>query len=456
MGLFSSNKPPQPPTPDLTIHIYGTEEKCYKPNDYVSGHVILTPVESMRPQALEVSLFGQSLVWLRTSSNDGNHTTYYHYRDNAPLFEVTTDVLPNRGLDSNQYHDNSIGEHIEKMEKGPPDTDDFQPGQSYTFPFSFRFPEGTGNSRLSSYKQADDGRWTVDPHKLPPTFYHGSQYSRDHGEPDFAKIEYGIRARLLCPGIGIIVGKELKDLIVTVPVLFAPINPHATLSGPLSVLKFQKAFTLHSSSLSGQETPGFRQSLRDKFSSSTPTLDFETSLEMPDLLTCGLEFRFRAAFTVLSKSANVVKIPAIHFSILKLDLLDFTFVRAALDVEAGSGREGRHKKNRYETMPPPDAPYLKRQHVEFTEHKEHLNAIPPSVTLELDQVLNEDTKQMEQAAYCETWFTARVPGLTAPSFRSFAVNRSYRVKVKLGIEVGGKEYEHEVESFVREMGSAAL
>jgi hypothetical protein len=42
---------------------------------------------------------------------------------------------------------------------------------------------------------------------------------------------------------------------------------------------------------------------------------------------------------------------------------------------------------------------------------------------------------------------------STPRFRSFAVGRRYVVKVKLGMEVGGKRFEQGVESGVREMGS---
>jgi hypothetical protein len=59
-----------------------------------------------------------------------------------------------------------------------------------------------------------------------------------------------------------------------------------------------------------------------------------------------------------------------------------------------------------------------------------------------------------QVGYGECWFAARVPGHTPPSFKSFAVTRCYRVKVKLGIEMGGKKFESVVESHVREVGSA--
>ena len=43
--------------------------------------------------------------------------------------------------------------------------------------------------------------------------------------------------------------------------------------------------------------------------------------------------------------------------------------------------------------------------------------------------------------------------MTVPSFRSFAITRAYKVRVKLGVEVGGKKFEREVESAVGRMGS---
>jgi hypothetical protein len=49
---------------------------------------------------------------------------------------------------------------------------------------------------------------------------------------------------------------------------------------------------------------------------------------------------------------------------------------------------------------------------------------------------------------------------STPSLRSLAVGRRYVIKVKLGIEVGGKRIEQGaeqgVESGVREMGSASV
>ncbi|KAF2028838.1 hypothetical protein EK21DRAFT_68929, partial [Setomelanomma holmii] len=172
MGLFSSSKIPQPPLPDIAIHLYSPAEKVFRPDEFVSGHVSFTPIIPIVSRALETSLFGKSLVWYRTSSSSESSTDYYHWRDNAPLFEVTTNLLPS---------------------SRKPTT--LEVGETYIYPFSFRFPAGTGNSRIGQYKKTDDERWTVGPHDLPPSFDTREQnHCGKNGtgkEPNYSKIEYG-------------------------------------------------------------------------------------------------------------------------------------------------------------------------------------------------------------------------------------------------------------------------
>ena len=431
MGLFSSSKLPQPPLPNIAIHLYSPSEKLFRPDEDVAGHISFTPVAPIAPRALEVSLFGQSLVWHRTSHSTSNGTSsstdYHHWRDNAPLFEVATNVLP-------------------PFETHAPTLD---VGETYTFPFSIRFPAGTSNNRSGQYKEDDDTIWTVEPHDLPPSFLDTSKHGTADA-PDYAKIEYGVRARLMCPGIGVVQGKNIRDLVVTAPVLFVPLPPVPSYSGemPVGLPKQMQAFTVQTSALAGQSVNsiGFRQSLRDRFSSSTPKLEFRTIVEIPEVLTTGMEFRFRAAFSVVSKSDNVSHIPAIHFTILNLKLKDITSVRAPRDFEANTMMSGTHRKNKYENMPLPDAPFSGQEHKDVCKQEVHLNSLPGSATLELEEVSSGDKKAMEQASSCEVWFTARVPSFTPPSFRSFAISRNYQVKVTLGVEVGGKKFEQKVKS----------
>jgi hypothetical protein len=335
----------------------------------------------------------------------------------------------------------------------------FEVGQTYTYPFFFRFPVGTGNTRAVQYKKNEDERWTIGPHELPPSFLQTSSIGSEV-DANFAKIEYGVRAKLLCPGIGVVQGQRLQDLVVTEPILFVPTNPHTSVLGDItSLLKYIKSFSLQTSLLTGQpsSTIGFRQSMRDRFSSSAPRLSFETVLEIPDIVMSGSEFQFRVTLNVLSKTDNVSYIPPIAFVILRLDLKDITHIRAARDLEARTFRDGRHRDDKYVNMPAPDAPFKYQEHTDLCKQKIPLNTLPDSATLDLQdvQVPSDKKKESEIVSTCEAWFAARVPGFTPPSFRSFAISRMYVVKVKLGVELAGKRFEQEVVSNVKEMRSAA-
>lgn len=444
MGLFNSSKIPQKPLPDLAIHLYFPTDKVFQPDDVVSGHITLIPIESITPQAIEVSLFGRSLVWHRTSHRNQNETTdYHHWRDNAPLFEVTQNVLPG-AMTTGISMESSI----------------LKAGATYTFPFQFRFPKGTGNSRVGQYEKNTDERWTIQPHNLPPTFLH--TYRNGKGtEPDYAKIEYGVRARLRCPGVGVVRGRSLTELSGTASVLFQPSNTALQLNmqEPSSMLRQSKAFHFQSSILNGQAANqiGFRQNMRDRFSSKTPKLDFETILEIPQYLTSGTEFRVRASFHVVGTTENVTHLPPIKFIVLKLELLDYTFIRAPRDWEASSMGSGSHGSENYENMPSPDAPFKGQEHRDFSERKITLNCIPESTILELEQALAcGDKMQLGQAKSYDAWFTARVPGTTPSSFCSFAITRAYRIKVKVGVEIGGKLFTSEVTGNINHVRSAPM
>ncbi|OAG08616.1 uncharacterized protein CC84DRAFT_1085852, partial [Paraphaeosphaeria sporulosa] len=144
MGLFTSNRKSSPSLPIFALHLSNSQDKVFKPNDTIQGHVTLSTPTPLLPQAIEVSLWGHSSAWLRTSSGTGSETTYRHYRDNVPLFDVTFNIFTQ--------------------------PQQLEPGQSYSFPFQFRVPEGTGSHRIGGYKDDMDARWTVQPHHLPPTF----------------------------------------------------------------------------------------------------------------------------------------------------------------------------------------------------------------------------------------------------------------------------------------------
>jgi len=440
MGLFKSSTPT--PKPNLALQLASPKDQVFKPNDTVYGQVTLTTPIILQPQAIEVSLCGHSAVWLRTSHRHNNNTSYTHYRDNVPLFAVTQNLFSN--------------------------PQPLNPGEEYTFPFSFRVPEGTGTSRLGGYKNDADERWTVHPHALPPTFIwgHRATFSSsiepewDNLPPNSASVAYAVTVRLICPDMPVEKTFSMRlgltgdpgPLSCTAPILFQPPNIHA--NAPIGMIRHPKAFTLASSSLSGKDLSsiGFRQKLADRFSSDTPKLDFESAIELPNLLTSGSEFQFRSSFSVLTKSENVVHIPAITFKVLKLDLLDFTFVRAARDYGANSMMSGHHFR---EPEDLPTGAFSGYEKVDFDEKKTALNSIPDAKTLELEEVMVPGEKKgVGQAGSAEVWFSSRVPGFTPPSFRSFAISRLYRLRVKMEIQIGEKKFEHQVESYVQSLGGA--
>lgn len=429
MGFFKSNKEPQPPLPSLSLHLTSKQDTVFKPNDTVSGYIEIATPLLITPQAIEVTLWGESKTWIRTSSSHTNGTTgsrssdYRHYRDNAPFFNLTSNLLPN--------------------------ATELVPGRINTFPFSFRVPEGTGINRSGCYQDDTDARWTVFPHNLPPTFFVGT--SPD--DPDNCEISYGVTARLICFGVG--VGKDLEPIQSTAPILFQPLNLNASTQGPLSVLRYPKTFTLSSSALTGLDVSsiGFRQRMTDRFSSATPKLDFELGIEIPDFLTSGSEFRFRTTLDIKEKSEKVTLVPEIRFKVLKLELLDFTFYRAPRDWEASNTMSGYHHTTFF-SAPRTGFGFQGQEDTVYREKKTALNSLPDLQVIELPEMQVEGEKKgMEQAQHCEHWWTGRIPGFMPPTFISFAIARMYRVKVKMGMEVGGKKFEFEAESHVKDLGS---
>jgi hypothetical protein len=271
-------------------------------------------------------------------------------------------------------------------------------------------------------------------------------------------------------------GKDLTDLTTTTILQF---QPHPIANPSQSRIRHHEIFTLQSSILTGQDPDqiGFRQAIRDKFSSSTPRLAFEAALEIPAYLTPGTEFQFRATFAAFSQTENVQHIPAVTFSILKLDLIDITYYRAPRDTLAGNFRDGPHRRtaksepmllpetkpfsisHTLQNMPPPDrrtchhgdcADHHHKGKSEFqhcVDRKICINSRPEAQTVEL--LYNSSSNAAEQTVQdkdTHVWFTARVPTGITPSFRSFAV------RVRLGVEVGGKRFDVEVESRVAGMG----
>lgn len=87
---------------------------------------------------------------------------------------------------------------------------------------------------------------------LPPSFLQTSKHGA--GEwPNYAKIDYGVLARLVWPGIGVVNRNIMENLTVSVPVLFVP-QSHSrdALELPGNLLRYSEEYTLQSLALTGQ------------------------------------------------------------------------------------------------------------------------------------------------------------------------------------------------------------
>lgn len=130
MGISSLIKMPQSPLLNLSICVHDPPDRIYRPGDTVLGHIVLSHTVPISPQAIQVTLSGRSLVWALTCTHTENMTHYRHWRDNAPLFAITQNVLP-------------LLNNVEIESTG---TESFAANQTYTFPFEFVFATETSNS----------------------------------------------------------------------------------------------------------------------------------------------------------------------------------------------------------------------------------------------------------------------------------------------------------------------
>ncbi|KAH6625238.1 hypothetical protein C7974DRAFT_272701, partial [Boeremia exigua] len=135
----------------------------YRSGDSIEGNVILIPKQSMKPDSILVSLLGRSTVFASVTINTTCGSSTRIWIDKAPILELTKESLAG-----------SKGESLE-------------PGESYSFPFTFCIPVSTSAIR-DSYRKSDDQRWTTEPHVLPPTFWESMSASSGG---NFARIDYG-------------------------------------------------------------------------------------------------------------------------------------------------------------------------------------------------------------------------------------------------------------------------
>lgn len=301
MGLHRRRpRPMQPPVPDITIVLNGRLKQVYRPGDQVKGQVLVRPVQCMKPDNILVELLGRSTVNFVTNTQHGPHI----WVDKAPLLRVSDEVTA-------------------KVLSTP-----LEPGHTYNFPFKFRFPTTTHNNR-DSYKKPNDQRWLTEAHALPPTFW-DSAWSCDNrfqsNGANFARIDYGLKVTLSCPGTGVVKGKELLNVTASMPILFAASDlPTST---PAMFLRHPTGFSIRMSALS-KNTFRINRHTNIRGASSSRSTQIELLIEMPDVVKAGSDFKFMVSSKILHKSSHLTHMPTIEITGLNLLLRSHTLWRAS-------------------------------------------------------------------------------------------------------------------------------
>ena len=378
MGLFS--RKPKEPEPHATRTIT-TSQHTYWPGSQITGTLTLECPTQRRVVRVEASFHGTCTTHLyRTESSgtgDDKKSETINYYDEADLFR-----------------------HVAVLEK------DFvaRPGQSFSWPFHFAFPYETSNIRGEVYRKetACSPLYQVSPHSLPPTF------ALDLSHSTYAHVEYNVE---------VIIYFEDAEEPFTVrfqQLNFSPFPPQQPVQAPfLECVREVEKYA--SSRLVGQEK-SFRHSIRDKFSSSTPSLNVTMKASVMPVITVGTTFSFFVC-TELSNLSDpyAIDIREVRLRIKSLKLTKVTTHRAIrVDRGAQPEREETHSDSVL------------------------LNALPEARSVE-PQV------GVQKQLICPAAFEARIPGDCCPIFSTVTIHYACKLKAIVEVEICGKVFEHKFE-----------
>ena len=378
MGIFS--RKPKLPDPYISIalddHCRGA---CY-PGTQVSGTVTLQSPVQRHIQVAQVSFSGHARTHSYKTEGSGNNSRTIYFQDDATLFQD----------DQNLAHNTTI----------PQD-------QAHSWRFEFQFPHTSGVVGSSPYdgETVISGIYTSDSHPLPPSF------ALMRSEHEYAIVEYKVQACFHFED-------EKEPFVIDLePLNFLPYHPRPQ---PPSFAEFIKPAQQYSSSrLIGSEK-SFKHSLRDKFSSQTPSVNLIMKTTVPPHLTTSGSFPIYACVELDTFSDPTIEIPLVNMTIKSLKLCQYTFYRS-LRYRGVSVRDREHQAT-YEDLVP-------------------LNAVPESLQVER----RDGNSGHRKFAYFPASFEARIPGATCPSFHTFNINHNFQLEFKLEADICGKKFEFKVD-----------
>jgi hypothetical protein len=159
-------------------------------------------------------------------------------------------------------------------------------------------------------------------------------------------------------------------------------------------------------------------SFRDKLSKQTPSVEMTLKAMIPEAISTGGVFSIQTCVEIDSLSAPNISIPSVEVRITSLKLRSITFSRALRVSGNFTDRD---------------------EHEEIDGEKLLLNANPSTRMVEAESV-EKGSKLVFPAI-----FEGRIPADTCPSFRTFNINRTYRLKGAVEADVCGKAFEHKFE-----------
>lgn len=252
------------------------------------------------------------------------------------------------------------------------------------------------------------GTYSETTHPLPPSF------SMIAGTKHFAVVEYNIQAVLQFEG-------EKRSMTVQLPEpLLVLLSDYAQIPQrqPVEFVKFPEKYS--SSRLLGSGR-SMRTSFSDRFSSSAPSVNVVMKASVPGAVTTGRPFEFNVAVEIDSLSAPNISIPSILLRVIELQLWKVTYSRCLRP--NGEEAYGGHRV------------------LEANAREPVMNAVPESTLVQQQPRTSEDRKFWSYA----TTFEARVPGSVCPSFKTFNISHTGRIKMKVEAEICGKKFQYEVD-----------
>jgi hypothetical protein len=266
--------------------------------------------------------------------------------------------------------------------------------RNHEWRFKFTFPHNTLQDRHGVYQSASSQIWLTAPHPLPPNFADGAS--------DYGRIGYTLEAFL---------DRKFKSVQTAVPLNYSPLRIPRPLPPPLT---YGNTFNFTSSRLqAGREDKrrSIKEALTDRFSSNTPSIKFQLLCTVPNTVISDSTIPVSLRLTIDNSSSTALIIPSYTISLKELYLECYTHIRA-----------------------PRESAFYISTRAEEDEILQSEFSLPNSWA---DKILTRNEKDLGDPIDVQV----KVPAEVCPSFRSYAVTRSYRLRIKVKIECAGEKFD---------------